>query len=83
VDITGVMAFKMKALKEHQTALKYGDYARAVEGLNAYRGLYLGFDRFAEAFVVQNLERKDLPQLNLKRLSALGLDLKRVLGRSR
>ena len=83
VDITGVMALKMKALKEHQTALKYGDYARAVEGLNAYRGLYLGFDRFAEAFVVQNLGRKDLPQLNLKRLSALGLDLKRVLGRSR
>jgi len=81
VDITGVMDLKMKALKKHQTALKYGDYARAVEGLNAYRGLYLGFDRFAEAFVVQNFKRKDLPQLNLKRLYALGLDLKKVLGR--
>jgi len=73
---------KIKALKEHRTALKYGDYARAVEGLNAYRGLYLGFDRFAEAYVVQNFKRKDLPQLNLERLSALGLDLKRVLSRS-
>ena len=83
VDITGVMDLKMKALREHQTALKYGDYARAVEGLNAFRGLYLGFDRFAEAFVVQNIKSKDLPQLNLKRLSALGLDLKKVLGRSK
>ena len=83
VDITGVMDLKMKALREHQTALKYGDYARAVEGLNAFRGLYLGFDRFAEAFVVQNIKSKDVPQLNLKRLSALGLDLKKVLGRSK
>jgi len=82
VDITGVMDLRIKALKEHRTALKYGDYARAVEGLNAYRGLYLGFDRFAEAYVVQNFKRKDLPQLNLERLSALGLDLKRVLSRS-
>ena len=81
VDITGVMDLKMKALREHETALKYGDYARAVEGLNAFRGLYLGFDRFAEAFVVLNPKRKDLPQLNLKRLYALGLDLKRVLSR--
>ena len=81
VDITVVMDLKTKALREHQTALKYGDYARAIEGLNAYRGLYLGFGRFAEAFVVQNLKRKDLPQLNLKRLYALGLDLKKVLGR--
>jgi hypothetical protein len=75
------MDLKMKALREHETALKYGDYARAVEGLNAFRGLYLGFDRFAEAFVVLNPTRKDLPQLNLKRLYALGLDLKRVLSR--
>ena len=82
VDITGVMDLKIKALKEHRTALKYGDYARAVEGLNAYRGLYLGFDRFAEVFVVQNFKRKDLPQLNLERFCALGLDLKRVLSRS-
>ena len=82
VDITGVMDLKMKALREHQTALKYGDYARAVEGLNAYRGLYLGFDRFAEAFVVQNLKSKTAIQLNLRRLFDLGFDLKRVLSRS-
>jgi len=82
VDITGVMDLKMKALREHETALKYGDYTRAVEGLNAYRGLYLGFDRFAEAFVVQNLKSKNASQLNLKQLYALGIDLKRVLGRS-
>ena len=82
VDITGVMDLKMKALREHQTALKYGDYARAVEGLNAYRGLYLGFNRFAEAFVVQSLNKQNAIQLNLKRLFELGIDLKKVLSRS-
>ena len=53
VDITEVMSLKLAALNQHQTALKYGDYARAVEGLNAYRGLYLGLNKYAEAFKVQ------------------------------
>ncbi len=52
VDITGVFDLKIAALKRHETALRYGDYLRAITGLNSYRGLYLGFDQFAEAFKV-------------------------------
>jgi LmbE family N-acetylglucosaminyl deacetylase len=52
VDITDVWNIKVKALKQHGTALAYGDYLRAITGLNTYRGLYLGVDKFAEAFRV-------------------------------
>lgn len=52
VNITDVFDLKIAALKRHETALRYGDYLRAITGLNSYRGLYLGFDQFAEAFKV-------------------------------
>ena len=79
VDISSVMNLKMKALSMHETALKYGDYARAVEGLNAYRGLYLGFDRFAEAFMVVPMKAQKKARLNSERLLSLGLELKKLL----
>jgi LmbE family N-acetylglucosaminyl deacetylase len=53
VDITEQFPAKSLALAEHATALACGDYGRAMEGLCRYRGLYLGFDRMAEAFWVE------------------------------
>lgn len=52
VDITQQATVKHAALAEHVTAMAYGDYKRAVDGLNRYRGLYIGKDRLAEAFWV-------------------------------
>lgn len=54
VDITEHVATKRQALAEHVTAMACGDYQRAVEGLNNYRGLYLGKGRVAEAFWVES-----------------------------
>lgn len=53
VDITDVVETKRLALTEHATAMVCGDYQRAVDGLNNYRGLYLGKGRVAEAFWVE------------------------------
>ena len=54
VDITGQAAMaKQAALGCHATAMQCGDYQRAMDGLNRYRGLYLGKDRLAEAFWVE------------------------------
>ena len=53
VDITDQAARKQQALAEHATAMPHGDYQRAVDGLNRYRGLYLGKGRLAEAFWVE------------------------------
>jgi LmbE family N-acetylglucosaminyl deacetylase len=53
VDITDQVATKRLALAEHATAMVCGDYERAVDGLNNYRGLYLGKGRVAEAFWVE------------------------------
>jgi LmbE family N-acetylglucosaminyl deacetylase len=56
VDITDVWLQKLNAIAEHHTAMACGDYLRAIEGLNAYRGLYLGrAGRWAEAFWVEDL----------------------------
>lgn len=60
VDITDVHGVKQSALLEHRTALAHGDYLRAVEGLNRYRGLYLGKDRLAEAFFADPVVRPGL-----------------------
>ncbi len=80
LDITSVMELKCQALREHGTALKYGDYERGVKGLNAYRGLYLGFNRFAEAFVVNKLSKVGGNHSLVAKLTVLGLSLKRLLG---
>ena len=53
VDITEVAELKRAAIRQHVTALACADYLGAVEGLNRYRGLYLGRDRLAEAFWVE------------------------------
>lgn len=54
VDITDHVQIKKDALREHATAMVCGDYERAVDGLNNYRGLYLGKGRVAEAFWVES-----------------------------
>jgi LmbE family N-acetylglucosaminyl deacetylase len=53
VDITDHVEVKRLAIAEHATAMVCGDYQRAVDGLNNYRGLYLGKGRVAEAFWVE------------------------------
>jgi len=53
VDITAVVGRKRAALLAQSTSLQYGNYLQAIEGLNAYRGLYLGRpNAAAEAFAV-------------------------------
>ena len=53
VDITEQAGRKQDALAAHATAMPHGDYQRAADGLNRYRGLYLGKNRLAEAFWVE------------------------------
>lgn len=58
VDITAVVGRKRAALLAQGTSLKYGNYLQAIEGLNVYRGLYLGRpDAAAEAFAVRPMAR--------------------------
>lgn len=76
VDITDQANLKRAALAEHATALACGDYLRAVDGLNRYRGLYLGQNRQAEAFWVEPVGKASLFRLvqnfALKLLSFVG-----------
>lgn len=60
VDITEQAPVKQAALAEHATAMICGDYQRAVDGLNSYRGLYLGKGRLAEAFWVEPAKESGL-----------------------
>lgn len=55
-DITGVMPRKLKALRAHRSQLKEFNYARAVRGLNAFRGELAGKCRYAEVFQTVTLE---------------------------
>lgn len=73
VDITDQVDQKQAALAEHATALIYGDYARAVDGLNRYRGVHFGHNRWAEAFLVETADEAGY----FSRLLDLGLDLYR------
>ena len=59
VEITSTVSNKWNALMMHQTALQYGDYLRAAQGLAQYRGLYLGRDRYAEAFWVSGVGQSE------------------------
>lgn len=76
VDITDHANLKQAALAEHATAMACGDYQRAVDGLNRYRGLYLGQNRLAEAFWVepasQDLLFRAVQSFALKLLSFVG-----------
>jgi len=76
VDITEQVDIKRMALLEHATALGCGDYLHAMEGLNRYRGLYLGFDRMAEAFWVESVHASSLFRL----VQSLGLKLLKSVG---
>lgn len=74
VDITEQFPVKSQALEAHATALACGDYRRAMEGLCRYRGLYLGFDRMAEAFWVEPVSAKGFfRQVQTMALTLLGL----------
>lgn len=56
VDITDVLELKSQAISCHATALLAGDYSSCILSLNRYRGLYLGFGRYAEAFRLLKLD---------------------------
>lgn len=74
VDITEQSLHKQAALAEHATAMSHGDYQRALDGLNRYRGLYLGKNRLAEAFLVEPCKEKYglFKQLQVISLKLLG-----------
>ena len=60
VDITEQWDRKVAALSAHKTAMACGDYLPAMQGLNRYRGLYIGRDRMAEAFWVEHAHQRSL-----------------------
>ena len=49
-NISAVMPRKMRALRAHRSQLKQFDYARAVTGLNQFRGELAARCRYAEVF---------------------------------
>ncbi len=54
VDISAVFTLKQQAIQCYQLPLQYCDYAAALAGLSAYRGLFLGNEShgpYAEAFL--------------------------------
>lgn len=50
IDISAVWERKRKAIEQYQSQLRYCDYLRMFEGLNAFRTLYLSSARYVEAF---------------------------------
>lgn len=75
VDITEQAERKQAALAEHATAMNCGDYQRAVDGLNRYRGLYIGKDRLAEAFWVEPAKDGGI----FSQVQALGVEVLKAL----
>ena len=55
-DITGMLARKLRAVRAHRSQFREIDYARAVRGLNQYRGEMSTRFRYAEVF--QNIDLK-------------------------
>ena len=55
-NIDAVMTHKLKAVRAHTSQMKEFAYARAVTGLNQYRGVIAGRCRYAEVF--QSLDSK-------------------------
>ncbi len=80
VDITDFVAVKEQALNCHTTALAHGDYCRAIDGLNRYRGIYLGRDRSAEAFWV---ETRSHPVAIFGKIQNISLELLDWLSRAK
>ncbi len=52
IDISAVWHRKRKAIEQYQSQLRYSDYLRVIEGLNAFRTLFLPSARYVEAFRV-------------------------------
>jgi LmbE family N-acetylglucosaminyl deacetylase len=77
VDITEHADIKRLALAEHATAMVCGDYQRAVDGLNNYRGLYLGKGKIAEAFWVEPARKGHL----FRAVQAMALSLLAIVSR--
>ncbi len=76
VDITEQADIKGSALAAHATAMVCGDYQRAVDGLNRYRGLYLGRGKLAEAFWVEPAYSKE----QFRNVQAVALKVLAFLG---
>ncbi len=55
-NISKTMARKLRAVRSHRSQLGEFDYARAIQGLNQYRGEMTGKFRYAEVF--QNVDLK-------------------------
>jgi hypothetical protein len=73
------MNVKIKALQQHESAMKYGVDVRCISALITYRGLDLGFDRFAEAFLVHQLKDSKRSEFPLTKFIELGIYLKNLL----
>jgi LmbE family N-acetylglucosaminyl deacetylase len=50
IDISAVWERKRKAIEQYQSQLRYNDYLRMIEGLNAFRTLYIPSARYVEAY---------------------------------
>jgi LmbE family N-acetylglucosaminyl deacetylase len=50
IDISAVWDRKRKAIEQYQSQLRYNDYLRMMEGLNAYRTLHIPSARYVEAY---------------------------------
>jgi LmbE family N-acetylglucosaminyl deacetylase len=57
VDITAVMPCKLRALRAHKSQLGEFDYARAMKGLNQFRGALAAKCSFAEVFQTLKLSK--------------------------
>ncbi|MBN2505253.1 MAG: PIG-L family deacetylase [Verrucomicrobia bacterium] len=55
-DITAVMPRKLRALRAHRSQLGEFDYARAVRGLNQFRGELAARCRYAEVFAAVSIQ---------------------------
>lgn len=67
LDVTDVFRVKKKALRQHRTALRFGNYLGAMTGLATFRGIYLpylGKPRFAEAYLVRTAGSSQEARLN-------------------
>jgi hypothetical protein len=53
IDVSEVWPLKRRAIEQYRSQLGYNDYLRAVEGLNAYRSIYLPEARYVEAFAAE------------------------------
>jgi len=54
IDISAVWHRKRKAIEQYQSQLRYNAYLRVLEGLNAFRSLFVLSARYVEAFRLGN-----------------------------